>query len=307
MTSGVLATIGVVRVAIVDIGSNTARLLVADVDHGASVADVEKRRAYLGLGEEIARTGTLSDGTIVRTARIARAYSTRGREQGAAHVQTIVTAPGRQGTCAKALVGALARATGSDVRVLSAEEEGRLAFDGALHRAPADLPEVIAVVDVGGGSSEIAVGTPSLGAAWIRSLDLGSLRLAQRALEGDPPSARSVVQARDLVRQALSVLDAPRPDVALAAGGSARAVSRVVGRTFGEDDLIEVIRIAERSPAAKLAKTFGFHPHRARTLLAGAVILREASRALERPLELAGGGVREGVALALARPAVAAA
>jgi exopolyphosphatase/guanosine-5'-triphosphate,3'-diphosphate pyrophosphatase len=296
-----------VRVAVVDIGSNTARLLVADVGADAAIGDVETRRAYLGLGEEIARTGTLSQRAIERTAGIARAYATRARARGATEVQTVVTAPGRQGACAGPLVAALTQATASDVRVLSADEEGRLAFDGALHRAAGHLPEVVAVVDVGGGSSEIAVGTPSLGAAWVRSLDLGSLRLAQQALRSDPPSGASVKQARALVREALAGLDVPRPDAALAAGGSARAVSRIVGGTFGEDDLADVVRIARRYPAAKLAKSFRFHPHRARTLLAGALLLGEASHALGRPLDLAGGGVREGVALALARPAAAAA
>jgi exopolyphosphatase / guanosine-5'-triphosphate,3'-diphosphate pyrophosphatase len=295
------------RVAVVDIGSNTARLLVADVGRDAVIDDVEKRRAYLGLGEEIALTGTLSDASIARTARIAGAYASRARAQGAEHLQTIVTAPGRQGTCARALVSGLTHSTGSNVRVLSSDEEGRLAFDGALHRAPGLLPEVMAVVDVGGGSSEIAVGTPSLGAAWVRSLDLGSLRLAQQALTEDPPSDRSIERAQELVRRGFGSLDAPQPDAALAAGGSARAVSRIVGRAFAEDDLAEVVRIAQRWPATKVAKTFGFHPHRARTLCAGALLLAEAARTLGRPLELAGGGVREGVALALARPAAAAA
>jgi exopolyphosphatase/guanosine-5'-triphosphate,3'-diphosphate pyrophosphatase len=295
------------RVAVVDIGSNTARLLVADVGPDASIADVEKRRAYLGLGEEIARTGTLCHATIDRTAALARAYAARARTRGATEVQTIVTAPGRQGSCARALVRALSRATDGDVRVLSAEEEGRLAFDGAIHRAGGSLPDVIGIVDVGGGSSEIAVGTPSLGAAWVHSVDLGSLRLAQQALRGDPPSAASVDDARTLVRRALDGVSAPRPDRVLAVGGSARAVSRIVGRTFGGDDLAEVVRIAQASSAARLAKAHGFHPHRARTLLAGALLLGEACRLLGRPLDLAGGGVREGVALALARPAVAAA
>jgi exopolyphosphatase/guanosine-5'-triphosphate,3'-diphosphate pyrophosphatase len=306
MTSDGPTTIRGVRVAVVDIGSNTARLLVADVA-GDGLADVEKRRAYLGLGEEIARTGELSAPSIARTAAIAAAYAARARKQGATLVQTVVTAPGRQGAGTGALLAALADATGGDVRVLSADEEGRLAFDGALHRARTPLPEVLAVVDVGGGSSEIAVGTPLIGAAWVRSLDLGSLRLAQRALEGDPPTKRSLTRARELVSAAFADVDAPRPDVALAAGGSARAVSRIVGRTFGEDDLAEVTRIASQWPAAKVAKTFGYHLHRARTLAAGAILLAAASQALGRPLELAGGGVREGAALALAvRPAAAA-
>jgi exopolyphosphatase/guanosine-5'-triphosphate,3'-diphosphate pyrophosphatase len=296
------ARIDPVRVGIVDIGSNTARLLVADVRSTGDVAAVAKRRAYLGLGEEIAHTGTLSAETVHRTAVIAAAYAERARREGAAILETIVTAPGRQGAAAVALVTALREATGTPTLALSADDEGRLAYEGALHAASAPLPEVIGVVDVGGGSTEIVVGTPSLGAAWIRSLDLGSLRLTRQHLGGDPPGKRAIAAARDAVRRAFADLGNPAPDLVLATGGSAKAVWRTLGRTFDADDVDEVIGIASTLSAAKIAKTYGHHPHRARTLLAGALILQEAARRLNRPVELALAGLREGAALALAWP-----
>ena len=104
----------------------------------------------------------------------------------------IVTAPGRQGAAAAELTAALAEATSLPVRVLTAESEGRLAYDGAVARMVGDLPEVVAVVDVGGGSTEVVVGTPLLGAAWIRSADVGSLRLTRAHLTDDPPSAAQI-------------------------------------------------------------------------------------------------------------------
>ncbi len=294
------------RVGVIDIGSNTARLLVADVgDDG--VVQVARRRAYLGLGSEIARTGTLAAESVGRTATIAGAYAQRARRLGAMSVQTVVTAPGRQGLCGEELVSAVRRSTEAAVRILDADEEGRLAFDGAVHRATRPLPEVIGVVDVGGGSTEIAVGTPLVGPAWVRSLDLGSLRLQQRALDADPPSRADIDRARGIVADALVDIDAPRPDLVLAVGGSARGVAKVVGSRFGEDDLAEVVRIAETRAAHELERVFHLHPHRARTLLAGTLLLDGVARHLDRPFTLARGGVREGAALEVARAHAAAA
>lgn len=295
------------RVGIVDIGSNTARLLVAEVGSDGVVSPVAKRRAYLGLGEEIAATGTLSPKTIRRTAVIAAAYTVRARRTGAVALETIVTAPGRQGDAAPALVKALAEATGVPTLTLSADDEGRLAYEGALQGLEGPPPDVVGVVDVGGGSTEIVVGTPSLGAAWIRSLDIGSLRLTRQCLHGEMPAKSAVREARRVVEAALDGLDAPSPDVLLAAGGSAKSVWRIVGREFAAGDMDEVVRIGSTWPAARIATTFGLHPHRARTLLAGTLVLREVSAVLDRPLRLANGGLREGAALALAWPAALAA
>jgi exopolyphosphatase/guanosine-5'-triphosphate,3'-diphosphate pyrophosphatase len=287
------------RVGIIDVGSNTARLLVADVS-GERVESIAEERAYLGLGAEIAKHGALAPGTVDRIAAIAGTWSHAAALHGSERLETIVTAPGRQGRSASALVAAIASATQAPVRVLTADEEGRLAYDGATARAVTTLPEVVGVVDVGGGSTELVVGTPSLGPAWVRSVDLGSLLLSERYLLSDPPTSAQRAQARNAARRHLSDVKAPRPDVVLAAGGSARAAARIVGRVFGEDDLREVVRVFSRRPADDAAKLFGISPERAGTVLAGALLLAETSRLLNRPLELARGGLREGAALALA-------
>jgi exopolyphosphatase / guanosine-5'-triphosphate,3'-diphosphate pyrophosphatase len=293
-----------VRVGVVDIGSNTARLLVADVR--GDVAKVARRRAYLGLGAEIAATGTLSAATIERAAALAAAYVERAERAGARVIETVVTAPGRQAAHGESLCQALHRATGSRVRLLDADEEARLAFAGAIAAARRELPGVVAAVDVGGGSSELAVGTPLVGATWTHSLDLGSLRLRELVLAGDPPGAKRIARARALVADSLADIEPPRPGTALAVGGSARGAARIVGPRLGPEELGEVVRIASKQPARAL-ELFHLHPHRARTLLAGAVLLEGYSTMLARPLELGRGGVREGVALQLARHAAVAA
>ena len=180
------------RVAIIDVGSNTARLLVANVTAKGAVVPVAEEREYLRLGAEIERTGTLSAKKIAAAADTCGAYARRIAELDVERATVIVTAPGRQGAAAPELTAALARRRRLPVRVLTAESEGRLAYDGAVARAVGDLPEVVAVVDVGGGSTEVVVGTPLLGAAWVRSADVGSLRLTRAHLTDDPPSAAQI-------------------------------------------------------------------------------------------------------------------
>jgi exopolyphosphatase / guanosine-5'-triphosphate,3'-diphosphate pyrophosphatase len=298
--SGVAATIVRMRVAVIDVGSNTARLLVASVEVDGSVVALVEERSYLRLGAEIERTGTLCEATIAMCADVCRVYVNTAEELGADRSTVIVTAPGRQGGSAAALTDALAEATSLPVRVLTADGEGRLAYDGAVARAGEALPEVVAVVDVGGGSTELVVGTPLLGAAWTRSADIGSLRLTRAHLHDDPPTARQITAARDAVRGALQRMSPPVPDVAFAVGGSARAVAKMAGRRFGAEDLDEAIEILSRRPATKAARAFGIDAQRAETLLAGTLLLAEAGRVLGTRFELGRGGLREGAALELA-------
>ena len=212
----------------------------------------------------------------------------------------IVTAPGRQGAASGQLVAALRDRTLLPVRILSADDEGRFAYDGAIARSFDELSGVVGVVDVGGGSTEIVVGGPRAGPVWVRSIDLGSLRLTRLALPADPPSKRELAEARETVRDAIAHLGPPRPDIALAVGGSARAVAKLIGRTFDADDVEAAVAILARRRAAKVARAAGIDAFRAKTVLAGALLLAESARTLDRPLTLARGGLRDGVALALA-------
>ena len=295
------------NVAVIDVGSNSVRLLVARVSRASDVAQLQRDRVYVRLGDDAYRLGRISDVKLEEARVVARGFARSARKAGAKRLKTIVTAPGRQSSNAGELIRVLAAATHAPVGLLSAEEEGCLAWEGAV--APLDdPPEVVAVVDLGGGSCELAVGTPALGPVWVRSFDSGALRVTRAYLEGDPPPASSIANARSEIDRLVSVETLPpRPDVTLAVGGTARAIGRIVGRRFGVDRLEELADTLSKVPAEKATESFGVTPGRAETLLGGTLVLAKIARLVDTDLEVGRGGLREGAALALARAEAAAA
>ena len=141
----------------------------------------------------------------------------------------------------------IARATGHFVRVLSAKEEGELAYEGALATTAVGR-EPVAVCDVGGGSTEITVGDRKRGSFWSDSVDLGSLRLTAAALHDDPPTPAQLAEAEALVAGLFASARRRRAvETALAVGGSARALAKLAGRRLDEASLgvaLETIVVA---------------------------------------------------------------
>ena len=292
------------RVAIIDVGANTLRLLVAGPSPVGRVVAVHEEREQLGLGEEVERYGYITAPKTARAGEVARGQTRKARRLGCERVEIMVTSPGRQAANGTEFAQALAQATGVPARILSAEEEGALAWEGAL-AALDEVPETIAVCDVGGGSTQMVVGTRANGAAWVRSVDLGSLRLTERLLSGDPPAAEDLDQARAEVRHAFEAVAPPVAQLGLAAGGTARALGRIVGDLDAEslESAAERLSKLER---AKIVKRHGIAPQRAATLLAGTILFAEVQERFGVPLRVAGAGVREGCALALFRESVSA-
>jgi exopolyphosphatase/guanosine-5'-triphosphate,3'-diphosphate pyrophosphatase len=294
------------RVAIIDVGANTLRLLVAEAGAGGLLEAIREERVQLGLGEEIERDGAFSRGKLREVRATAERLLRRARKLGVTGTEVLVTSPGRQSRNAGDLLEALEQAGASGVRVLSAEEEARLAWVGAV-AAATGLPETVAVCDVGGGSTQIVVGSLSGGPSWARSFEVGSLRLTQRYLADDPPAPDAVAAARVAAARELAVGVQPMPLAALATGGTARALRRVVGKQLDHEALeTAVLTLAGRSRRDSV-KEFGVDRPRAHTLLGGTIILSEAQRRLGVPLTVARGGLREGAALTLLQDAAASA
>jgi exopolyphosphatase/guanosine-5'-triphosphate,3'-diphosphate pyrophosphatase len=165
----------------------------------------------------------------------------------------------------------------------------------------------VAVIDLGGGSFEVAVGTPAGGVDWVRSRDAGALRVTRAFLPSDTPTVGEAWAAREEVRALLADLDPPHAEHAYAVGGTARALGRILGKRFDADDLDHlVLRLVVDGLKGTIAGT-PITQERAETLLGGTLVLAELADRIGRPLRVGRGGLREGAVLALARAATLAA
>jgi exopolyphosphatase / guanosine-5'-triphosphate,3'-diphosphate pyrophosphatase len=304
VTSELAFKMGGMRAAVLDVGSNTVRLLVAE-QSGRGLRTILAEGTHLGLAVDIERNGRISQAKLAEAERLAARFAREARDAGAARIEVVVTAPGRQSGNADELLDVLADGANAPVRVLSAEQEGSLAYAGAV-RSLAAPPESVAVCDVGGGSTQLLAGTAE-GPVWMRPLDLGSLRLTARCLWSDPVTPAELAAAREEVDRCFDAVTPPLVRTVLATGGSARALRKLNGRKLGRKDFERTLELVVATPAARLAKRHRLQPERARTLAAGTLILAEAQRRFSVPLHVVREGVREGAVLALLSRAEAAA
>jgi exopolyphosphatase/guanosine-5'-triphosphate,3'-diphosphate pyrophosphatase len=285
-----------VRVAVVDVGANTLRLLVAEAD-GNGVVPIHEERRQTSLGEDVERCGSLTREKIDRSAEAARKEVRRARKLGASTISIVVTSPWRNAANGVELVAALERETSHPVQALTAEEEAELAYVGALASATLERYPV-AVCDVGGGSTQLAVGTGPR-PTWQRSIELGSLRLTERCLHSAPPTPAELDAAWREAETRFAALTPPLPAVGLATGGTARALRRLGLDRLDSRTLAEAIDELSALPAAARARRAKVDVQRARTLPAGAIILARLQSLLRVPLGVAAGGLREGVCIGL--------
>ncbi len=286
------------RCACIDIGSNTTRLLVADAAQGR-LAVVVQQRAFTRIGERMDPTGTIPEATIGAVADVVVAQCAVADAAGVERLRVVATAAVRHAANRAALLAALRARAGVEAEVLSGEDEARLAFAGATRTLATAPAGVVAVVDVGGMSSEIAVGTMAGGVTWARSFGIGSSALARRCL-GDPPSPADMTAMRADAERAFDGVEVPRPDHAVAVGGSAASLPTLVGPVLDPAALERALGVLCGAPAADVADRHGLAPERARLLPAGILVLDAAGRRLGMPLRIGRGGLREGVVLELA-------
>ena len=281
--------------AVVDVGSNTVRLLVARRTSRRLVA-THTDGVRVGLGHDLEVQGRISEPKVTEAAEAVRSLCSQARDRGVSSLDVVVTAPGRQAANRGDFVAALEDAADQRVRVLSSEDEARLAFTGALTTSR-HKDGLVAVVDLGGASTDIAIGSRGSGPTWVRSADLGALRLTTRMFRTLPPDPQDVDAARAAVSEAFAGLDPPPPAAAYVVGGSARALRRVVGRSLGARELHTAVVLLAGYAPPEIAARFRVNDQRASLLLAAALILEELQRQLGVPLKIAHGGIREGAAL----------
>jgi exopolyphosphatase/guanosine-5'-triphosphate,3'-diphosphate pyrophosphatase len=160
-----------------------------------------------------------------------------------------------------------------------------------------DPSALLGVLDVGGGSSEMVVGSVPSHVGWWASIQLGSSTLTDQWLHSDPPSSAQLAAARRDVATALALLTPPRPALTVAVGGSATSLARVAGPVLDAGALVRSLRLLAGEPSALVAQRAQIDPQRARLLPAGLLILDAMAQRLGTRIVVGRGGVREGVLL----------
>lgn len=284
--------------AVIDIGSNTTRLLVAE-KRGEGFRQLLSQRAYTRLGRGLNDDGSIPEekiddlaGTIAKQVKLAKVM-------GAKDVYAMATAATREATNGDDLVEHIEEESGLRIDVLDEHEEARLAFLGATHALPQDQTDTIAVIDVGGGSTEVAVGTLKDGVKWSTSFRIGSGLITDRYIHNDPPSAADLDAARAHVIEMFDEFPFPNVDQAIAIGGTASSIRRMVGNVLEHETMERAIRLITRQTADEVAEEFGLDIERVQVLPAGVMILEDIGDRLSRPLKIGKGGLREGKLLEL--------
>lgn len=284
------------RRACIDIGSNTTRLLVADCDPG-TLREVQQTRVFTRIAPDLARDEMIPSAKIAAIVFAVCAQQAQARALGAVELRAVGTAAIRRAKNRDKLLEALRERCGLEVTVLTGEEEARLAFLGVASLLEDPPKARLGVVDVGGGSSELVVGIAPDQVCWCASFALGSGELAHRLLCSDPPTADELETVRQRVAEAFAGLEPPRPEAALAVGGSATSLSVLAGPRLDAASFERALAVLSGGSAADLARALGLEPERVRLLPAGLLILQAAADVLGCPLQIGRGGLREGVLL----------
>jgi exopolyphosphatase / guanosine-5'-triphosphate,3'-diphosphate pyrophosphatase len=226
---------GAVRVAAVDCGTNSLRLLIADVDRRTgTLTDVDRRMEIVRLGQGVDATGRIAPEPLARTLRALAEYADEIARAGAVSVRMVATSAIRDAANAAEFIAGVTRILGVAPEVLSGDEEARLSFAGATAELAA-VPSAKApylVVDIGGGSTEFVLGAARQTAGM--SVDIGCVRMTERHLHSDPPLAGEVAAATTDIDAALDQVAAKIPVAeARTLIGLAGSVTTVAGIALG--------------------------------------------------------------------------
>ncbi len=302
------------RVAVVDIGTNSTRLLVADVADGR-VSQLERRSTVTRLGRGVDTSGQLAGEAVEEVCRTVAEYIEAYDALGAERVNAIATSAVRDAANSGAFIAELRERFELDARILDGAEEARLVYLGALAERPA--PESTLVVDIGGGSTELVVGSGDE-VGFYTSLQAGTVRHTERYLRTDPPDPGELEALASDVR---SLIDAELTGEAIAAASEGIAVAgtptslaaidqeldpydpeRVHGYKLPLDSIQRMCSLLSTMTLEERLEVTGLHPGRAPTIVAGVVILIQVMRAFGlREIEVSEHDILYGAALEAAR------
>ena len=299
----------------VDIGTNSTRLLVAELRNGR-VAELDRRTTVTRLGEGLEASGRLSDGAIARVSDALAAYREAIDALGAARVVAVATSAMRDAANGPAFRDEIERRFGIDARTISGDEEARLTFLGATAGREAEAETL--VIDIGGGSTEYVTGQPGSDPGFHVSTRMGSVRHSERHLHHDPPGepelAALAQDARSIVESEVPAGVRDRVGAGIAVAGTATSLAgidqeldpydpeRVHGYRLSRASCERLVARLAELPLAERRELAGLHPDRAPTIVAGAGILLESMRVFDLDeIEVSENDILHGAALASAR------
>jgi exopolyphosphatase/guanosine-5'-triphosphate,3'-diphosphate pyrophosphatase len=293
----------VTRCAVVDIGSNSIHLLIADRERGGGgyrIRRIESPATLLGLGRTVGASGRLDDGAARELGRVVTRQVKQAERAKVTELHVVATAAVRQAADGRSRMAALAREIGAPIRILTARREAELGFIGLVDDLDPQQEQV--TIDGGGASTEVSIAHGRRRGDAI-SLPVGGSLLS--VTYDDPPTAAQLDAVREHVEDLLDLLPRGAPLAAVATGGSARKLPLVVGGRSGQPvdlDTIERALTALRSvPSAVLAKGTGMQRRRVQSLAAGAIILGTILRHYRLDhCRLSPRGIREGILIAAA-------
>lgn len=283
--------------AVLDVGSNTVRLLVATIRNG-TIEPILDRSEFVRLGLGVDKTGRLADDRMQAAIEAIRTLVGEARAQGADGVRAIATSAVRDASNGKAFAERVWQETGVELEIISGDREAHLTYLGTTIGVELDGGAI--VCDLGGGSAELIFANDS-GVSWSVSRPLGSGRLTERFIHHDPPTTS---EEEELARYVCSVLDElPRaePKLAVFTGGTATHVAILAGRhgsieTVDPATLQRVIDILNAAPASEIATRYDIREQRAQVLPAGVKTLQTVAGyyGVER-IVITRNGIREGM------------
>jgi exopolyphosphatase / guanosine-5'-triphosphate,3'-diphosphate pyrophosphatase len=277
-----------VRVAVIDIGTNSTRMLVADVARGRLVAELDRQTEVTRLGEGVDVTGRLSAEAMNRVLETCARYRERIDGLRPERVVAVLTSAVRDAANGEDFREEMRRRFGFEAQVISGEREARLTYLGATSWRGHDGP--LLVLDIGGGSTELVVGAGD-DVDFHVSTQIGSVRFTERYLSHDPPSPEEMAACREAVRAGLSstvpapVRERPADGVAVAGTPTSFAAielrlepydrDRVHGHRLTRTSVESILAELAAIPLERRRGVPGLHPDRAPTIVAGGLILAE--------------------------------
>ena len=294
------------RVGAVDLGTNSTRLLVADIEDGR-VAEVVRRLAITRLGEGVDVNHELLPAPIARVHAVLDGFAREAAELGSEHVLAVATSAVRDASNGRDFLRDLGERYAWATRLLDGTEEAETTFRGVT--SDRSLAAGTLLIDIGGGSTELLVGGPA-GVSFATSLQAGCVRLTERFLASDPPTAAELEAAAAHVRTLLPALSVER---AIGVAGTVTTVAaidlglteydptRIHGHRISRDAVDRVLADLSALPLADREHVAGLEPARAPVIVGGLVVLREVMSRYElAELEASERDILHGAALAAA-------